>query len=63
MNVLIYLSTFPLDKILEGSIWSVCFNSQEMAVEAKVGVVVAISSKSYRLTVPPFKITGNNKNR
>lgn len=46
MNVLIYLSTFPLDKILEVSFWSIPFDSQEMAVEAKVGVGVVISSKS-----------------
>jgi len=46
MNILIYLRTLPLDKILEGSFWSIRFSNQEMAVEAKVEVVAAISSKS-----------------
>lgn len=45
-KLLIYLCIFSLDKILEGSICSDPFNSQEIAVEAKVGVVVTISSKS-----------------
>lgn len=46
MDVLINLSTFPLDKILEGLFSSIPFKSQEMAVEAKAGVVVAIAPKS-----------------
>lgn len=46
MNVLINLSSFPLDKILEGSFSSIPSKSQEMAVEVKAGVVVAIVPKS-----------------